>query len=434
MSDLQHDKGNMADGRENHEEGGRRHKQEQGQEQGSDQADRIVEEPNLYEPGRVDSRAEVQESSKTAAAVTGENDPKKAEAKFAEEKGSAADEPGRTSEADRLVLNHSASYTRRSFIVAAAAAAAGYAGYRWIDHSRMIGRQQLPLRKAFNTNAEIARDVFKERGIAPTFAKSEAVPDLRFNGPAGLRQEIVLSTWRLKLIGVENPQQYKQYVPDVTDWKYREVADASMANAASGHTPGPTTPGTPAHVDDSKGPAEVAKPGVWTRGLNTDGTPRRGLEEAGVSASDYKPFTPGLLLTLDDIKRLPHQELVTEFKCIEGWSEIVHWGGYRLADLIAAYPPARNAKGELPKYVYMETPYGDYYCGYNMGACTHPQSLLATVMSGAPLTQNHGAPLRLHMPIKYGYKQIKRIALIAYTDKRPDDYWTKLGYDWYAGL
>jgi DMSO/TMAO reductase YedYZ molybdopterin-dependent catalytic subunit len=55
-------------------------------------------------------------------------------------------------------------------------------------------------------------------------------------------------------------------------------------------------------------------------------------------------------------------------------------------------------------------------------------------MGGQPLTQQHGAPLRLHMPIKYGYKQIKRIGLIAYTDQKPDDFWTKLGYDWYAGL
>jgi DMSO/TMAO reductase YedYZ molybdopterin-dependent catalytic subunit len=55
-------------------------------------------------------------------------------------------------------------------------------------------------------------------------------------------------------------------------------------------------------------------------------------------------------------------------------------------------------------------------------------------MAGLPLTQEHGAPIRLHMPIKYGYKQIKRIALIAYTDEKPDDYWTRLGYDWYAGL
>ena len=112
----------------------------------------------------------------------------------------------------------------------------------------------------------------------------------------------------------------------------------------------------------------------------------------------------------------------------------MHWGGFRLADFIEAYPPAKNERGEYPQYVYMETPNGDYYTGYNLLACRHPQSLLCTEMAGKPLTQAHGAPLRLHMPIKYGYKQIKRIALIAYTDQKPDDYWTKLGYDWYAGL
>jgi DMSO/TMAO reductase YedYZ molybdopterin-dependent catalytic subunit len=82
----------------------------------------------------------------------------------------------------------------------------------------------------------------------------------------------------------------------------------------------------------------------------------------------------------------------------------------------------------------METPDGDYYCGFSLRACMHPQSLLATEMAGRLLTQWHGAPIRLHMPIKYGYKQIKRVGLIAYTDMQPDDYWTKLGYDWYAGL
>ena len=72
---------------------------------------------------------------------------------------------------------------------------------------------------------------------------------------------------------------------------------------------------------------------------------------------DYTDKTPGLLLTLDDVKQLPHHELVTEFKCIEGWSEIVHWGGVRFADLIDAYPPAKTAQGRLPRYVYMETPF-----------------------------------------------------------------------------
>jgi hypothetical protein len=382
----------MSDGREEREEREKRREQEEKE----NRTDRIdgPQDPD-FAPERIDSKA----------------------AALHEEAVQAA---------NKAVLRESAKHTRRSFVVAAAAAAAAYSGYQWIDHSEKIGRQQKPLRAGFDTDAAIAQDIFQERGIAPTFAKHKAVADLRFNGPYGLRQEIILDTWRLKLVGVENPKQYKQYVPDVTAWEYKEVSSDAMASSiASGS-------GQSAPSDDSKGPAE--KPAVWTRALNGDGTPMRGQEEAGDSDNDLDPFTPGLLLTLDDIKKLPHRELVTEFKCIEGWSEVVYWGGYRLADLIAAYPPARNAKGELPKYVYMETPFGDYYCGYNFKACTHPQSLLATEMSGAPLTQNHGAPLRLHMPIKYGYKQIKRIALIAYTDKKPDDYWTKLGYDWYAGL
>jgi hypothetical protein len=105
-----------------------------------------------------------------------------------------------------------------------------------------------------------------------------------------------------------------------------------------------------------------------------------------------------------------------------------------MADFIEAYPPARKPDGSLPRYVYVETPNGDYYVGYDMAVCRHPQNLLVTGMAGRPLTQLHGAPLRLHTPTKYGYKQIKRIGLIAYTDVKPDDYWTKLGYDWYARL
>jgi DMSO/TMAO reductase YedYZ molybdopterin-dependent catalytic subunit len=55
-------------------------------------------------------------------------------------------------------------------------------------------------------------------------------------------------------------------------------------------------------------------------------------------------------------------------------------------------------------------------------------------MNGANLTAGHGAPLRLVIPVKYGVKNIKRIGTIAYTNKRPQDYWANEGYDWYAGL
>ncbi len=158
-----------------------------------------------------------------------------------------------------------------------------------------------------------------------------------------------------------------------------------------------------------------------------------GDAEAGPSASSLDIGTPGLLLTMDDLMKLPQVEHVFEFHCIEGWSEITQWGGVRLRDLIEAYPP-QKVNGREPRYVYMETPDGDYYGGYDMSAARHPQNMLVTHMSGQPLTQEHGAPLRLFMPVKYGYKNLKRIGLISYTDTKPDDYWTKLGYDWYAGL
>jgi DMSO/TMAO reductase YedYZ molybdopterin-dependent catalytic subunit len=55
-------------------------------------------------------------------------------------------------------------------------------------------------------------------------------------------------------------------------------------------------------------------------------------------------------------------------------------------------------------------------------------------MNGAPLSAEHGAPLRLVIPVKYGIKNLKRIGVIRFTEDRPADYWAARGYDWYAGL
>jgi hypothetical protein len=327
--------------------------------------------------------------------------------------------------ANQAVLADSRNHTRRSFVAAAAGAAAGYGLYRWIDRSPSLMEQPLPLRRAFQTNAALARTVFDERARAPTYPLSRS-ETLRVNGVYGLKQALVAASWRLQLVGTQNPQGHPRFSPDVTAWEYRY----EQANTAEdqGHdtkvAPGSDTaqkmaPAAMLEQEDARQNRSVRMP--------------RGQEEAGASRSTLAPGTNGLLLTLDDILKLPRHELVTQFKCIEGWSQIVHWAGARMADFLEAYPPAA-IDGREPKYVYMETPNGDYYTGYDMHVCRHPQTLLVTEMMGTPLTQYHGAPLRLHMPTKYGYKQIKRIGLIAYTNDKPDDYWTKLGYDWYAGL
>jgi DMSO/TMAO reductase YedYZ molybdopterin-dependent catalytic subunit len=143
------------------------------------------------------------------------------------------------------------------------------------------------------------------------------------------------------------------------------------------------------------------------------------------------------LFRLDEIKSLPRVEMTTELKCIEGWSTIVHWAGARLADLAAltglASRSRRDDRQDLLRYAALETPNREYYVGLDMASALHPQTLLCYEMNGEPLTPQHGAPLRLVIPVKYGIKNLKQIGTIRFTDVRPADYWAERGYDWYAG-
>jgi len=141
--------------------------------------------------------------------------------------------------------------------------------------------------------------------------------------------------------------------------------------------------------------------------------------------------TAPLTLTLSDVKSLPRVEMITKFCCIEGWSVVTRWAGARFIDFSRKF----LAPGQrVPNFVYMATPDEEYYVGLDAKSALHPQTLLAYEMNGDKLEDEHGAPLRLVIPVKYGVKNLKRIALIRYTDDRPDDYWHQQGYDWFAGL
>lgn len=144
-----------------------------------------------------------------------------------------------------------------------------------------------------------------------------------------------------------------------------------------------------------------------------------------------------LILSLDEIKQLPRTEMITELKCIEGWSVIVQWAGVRFSDFIEAYPPRGEMRDgrpkDLPPYVSLTTPDNEYFVGWDIESIMHPQTLLAYEMNGAPLLPEHGAPLRLASPTKYGIKLIKRIGRIEFTNVRPRDFWAESGYDWYSG-
>jgi hypothetical protein len=148
-------------------------------------------------------------------------------------------------------------------------------------------------------------------------------------------------------------------------------------------------------------------------------------------------------LKLDALQRMPQTEATALFKCIEGWSEPIAYRGVRFSDFLAATGVGtRDAKPWMPShgaanlfsYVGLETPNGQYYVSLDMESMLHPKTVLATEINGRPIDEDHGAPLRLIVPVKYGIKNLKRIARITFADTRPHDYWAEEGYDWYAGL
>jgi DMSO/TMAO reductase YedYZ molybdopterin-dependent catalytic subunit len=140
--------------------------------------------------------------------------------------------------------------------------------------------------------------------------------------------------------------------------------------------------------------------------------------------------SPSAKLSLEQIKALPRHEETIDFKCVEGWSTVTQFAGVRLSDFTARFAPG----SERAACAGMKTPDEEYYVGIDMPSALHPQTLLAYEMNGKPLSIDHGAPLRLMTPVKYGIKNIKQIGSIEYTNERPDDYWAERGYDWYAGL
>lgn len=139
-------------------------------------------------------------------------------------------------------------------------------------------------------------------------------------------------------------------------------------------------------------------------------------------------------LTIDDIKALGRVEQTTELHCVEGWSTIVTWAGARFIDFAKKYPPPPGTRYVSLLSEPADFPDERYYVGLDLASCLHPQSLLAFEMNGETLTPEHGAPLRLVMPHKYGIKNIKLITTIAYSRTPPADYWAEQGYDYYAGL
>jgi DMSO/TMAO reductase YedYZ molybdopterin-dependent catalytic subunit len=162
-------------------------------------------------------------------------------------------------------------------------------------------------------------------------------------------------------------------------------------------------------------------------------------------------YIPGWRLTLDglasglsvslNIRNLlasfQVHEQITRLVCVEGWSAIAGWAGLRFDDLLRAYQPMSQAKWVRLESSVNLGPWGNpdpYYVSLDLSTARHPQTLLATHRNGKPLTVEHGAPLRLVVPVKLGLKNVKAITRITYTRDEPTDYWAKRGYSPYDGI
>ncbi|MCL4154560.1 UNVERIFIED_CONTAM: hypothetical protein GTU68_067492 [Idotea baltica] len=140
---------------------------------------------------------------------------------------------------------------------------------------------------------------------------------------------------------------------------------------------------------------------------------------------------PGTL-TLEDILK-PHaiEERIYRLRCVEAWSMVIPWNGFALGDLLKRFQPNSNAK-----YVAFETVVDDnlpgmssrvldwpYVEGLRIDEAMHPLAFMAIGMYGNVIPGQNGAPMRLVVPWKYGYKSIKSIVRISFTEKQPPTSW-----------
>ena len=132
--------------------------------------------------------------------------------------------------------------------------------------------------------------------------------------------------------------------------------------------------------------------------------------------------------TLPELMTLPQESQITRHICIEGWSQIGQWSGVPLHTFL------RHAGADLKaRYVAFKC-FDGYSTSIDMASALHPQTLLALDFETKPLEPQWGAPLRLRIPTKLGFKSAKNVAAIEVTNTFPGGYWENQGYDWFAGV
>jgi DMSO/TMAO reductase YedYZ molybdopterin-dependent catalytic subunit len=145
------------------------------------------------------------------------------------------------------------------------------------------------------------------------------------------------------------------------------------------------------------------------------------LELAGL-IKDKRPWTVG------DLNALPQQEWIIRHICVEGWDYIGQWSGVNLRTFLE-----RVGADLTAKYVAFKCA-DDYTESIDMASALHPQTILATRYAREPITDPYGFPLRLRTATKLGFKNPKWVTAIEVTNIFPETYYSKQGFNWFAGI
>jgi sulfoxide reductase catalytic subunit YedY len=151
--------------------------------------------------------------------------------------------------------------------------------------------------------------------------------------------------------------------------------------------------------------------------------------------------------TLEDLLKLsPQEERIYRMRCVEGWSMVIPWVGYSLSELIKKVEPLGNAKyvefitqadPKTMPFVGSRVLDWPYVEALRMDEAMHPLALLTFGMYGEVLPNQNGAPVRMVLPWKYGFKSGKSIVKIRFTDKEPRTAWNKAAaqeYGFYSNV
>jgi sulfoxide reductase catalytic subunit YedY len=236
---------------------------------------------------------------------------------------------------------------------------------------------------------------------------------------------------------------------------YAGAAAALAACAPAVNRPNPTPMGVAVTKRDEFG--DISTPFDYVAGYNNFYEFTTDKEGVAFMSADFttnpwqvevgglvnKPRTFGLE---DILKEYDREERIYRLRCVEGWSMVIPWEGFSLSELLKQVEPTSDAK-----YVYFETVYRPdempgqkqpyypwpYTEGLRLDEAMNPLTTLATGVYGQPLLPANGAPIRLVVPWKYGFKSIKSIVKITLTTEQPETLWNAIApneYGFYSNV